>query len=424
MRNGKTGPLTKAELRRRAEGLMKSSEKATGPSDSEADLQKLLQELQIHQIELEMQNEELRRAQLELEASQTRYFDLYDLAPVGYFTLTEKGLILEANLTAATMLGMTRGALIKQPISRYILDEDQDIYYLHHKQLFETHEPKACELRMVKEDGTALWVHLQATVVQDVDGAKIGRVVIGDITERIQLERQAARAEKLEAIGTLAAGIAHDFNNLLGAMFGYLELSKKEAERTHQKNIAENLSKAFDAFEKAKRLTDQLLTFTKGGAPVRTTKSLTDLVRKTVSFSLSGSNVTPVFDIPFGIWLCSFDENQISQVIDHIIINALQAMHVGGTVEVSIMNVSSEDIPENYPQRDYVRISIRDYGTGISPEHLPKIFDPFFSTKTMGSGLGLATSYSIIRQHDGFIEVESEVGKFTTFHIYLPASQE
>ncbi len=424
MRSGKTKPLSKAQLRRRAEELMKSSEKATGPSDSGADTQKLLQELQIHQIELEMQNEELRRAQMELEASQTRYFDLYNLAPVGYFTLSEKGVILEANLTAATMLGMTRGALIKQPISRFILDEDQDIYYLHHKQLFETHEPKACELRMVKEDGTALWGHLQATVAQDVDGEKIIRVAIGDITERKQLERQTARAEKLEAIGTLAAGIAHDFNNLLGGMFGFLELSKEEAERTHQKGIAENLSKAFYAFEKAKRLTDQLLTFTKSGTPVRTTKSLTDLVRKGVSFSLRGSNVTSVFHIPFGIWLCSVDENQISQVIDHMVMNARQAMPGGGTIDVSLMNVFSEDIPENYPKKDYVRISIRDHGTGISPENLPKIFEPFFSTKMMGIGLGLATGYSIIRQHDGFIEVESEAGKVTTFHIYLPASQE
>ena len=131
----------------------------------------MLHELRVHQIELEMQNEELRRTQAELDAARARYFDLYDLAPVGYCTLTEKGLILEANLTAATLLGVARGALVKQPITRFILKEDQDIYYLHRKQLFETGEPQACELRMLKKDGTTFWAHLPATAAQDADGA-------------------------------------------------------------------------------------------------------------------------------------------------------------------------------------------------------------------------------------------------------------
>jgi two-component system, cell cycle sensor histidine kinase and response regulator CckA len=287
----------------------------------------------------------------------------------------------------------------------------------------ERNEVALMEQKYLRLDGSVIDVEISAVPIRynDTDGAL---TFVRDVSERKQMERQAARTEKLEAIGTLAAGIAHDFNNLLGAMFGYLELSKEEAEKDHQKKIVEHLSKAFDSFERAKSLTEQLLTFTKGGTPARTTQSLSDLVRKVVSFSLSGSNVTPVFGIPEGIWLCSFDKNQVSQVIESVIINAGQAMPEGGAIEVSVVNISAEDILENYPKQDYVRISIHDNGTGISPEQLPRIFDPFFSTKKMGSGLGLATAYSITRQHDGFIEVESQPGEGSTFHIYLPASQE
>ena len=149
--------------------------------DSEAlspeQIRKTLHELRMHQIELEMQNEELRTAQVEIEAARARYFDLYDLAPVGYCTLSEQGLILEANLTAATLLGTARDALIKQPISRFILKDDQDIYYLHRKKLFETGEPQECELRLVKSDGTRFWAHLTGTAAQAEDGAPVCRVV-------------------------------------------------------------------------------------------------------------------------------------------------------------------------------------------------------------------------------------------------------
>lgn len=137
----------------------------------------MLHELHVHQVELEMQNEELRRAQVELNAAQARYFDLYDLAPVGYFTINEKGLILQANLTAADLLGVARSSLVKQLLTRFILKEDQDIYYFHRKQLIESGEAQACELRMMPEDGTSFWAHLAATSVQDA-GATVLRIVV------------------------------------------------------------------------------------------------------------------------------------------------------------------------------------------------------------------------------------------------------
>jgi len=178
-----------AELRRQAEEIARDNA-AKSPKHVEAlspeETQHMLHELQVHQIELEMQNEELRKAQVELDAGRVRYFDLYDLAPVGYVTISEQGLLLEANLTTTTLLDVTRNDLIKQPFSRFVFREDQDICYFLNKQLFETGEPHGCELRMVKKDGTAFWVRLEATSVQDAAGPAVSRVVISDINERKQ----------------------------------------------------------------------------------------------------------------------------------------------------------------------------------------------------------------------------------------------
>ena len=170
--------------------------------------QRALHDLRVHQIELEIQNEELRRTQEELEVSRARYFDLYDLAPVGYFTLSEQGLILEANLTAARLLGVERGSLVKQPLSRFVLREDQDIYYLHRRALLETGAPQAWELRMLKKDAAPFWVRVEATTVQGPDGASVCRAVVSDIAE-------SKRAEQLiqthsDALQEFAYALTHD----------------------------------------------------------------------------------------------------------------------------------------------------------------------------------------------------------------------
>jgi PAS domain S-box-containing protein len=179
-------PEQAAELRRRAEEIVRSSKSLETLSPEET--RKMLHELRVHQIELEMQNEALRRSQAKLDAARARYFDLFDLAPVGYCTLSEKGLILEANLTAATLLNIARGAIVNRPFTSFILPEDQDIHYLHRKQLVETGQPATYELRMVRRDGTSFWVHLMATAAQDAEGASVCRVVISDISERKRVE--------------------------------------------------------------------------------------------------------------------------------------------------------------------------------------------------------------------------------------------
>jgi PAS domain S-box-containing protein len=178
-------------LRQRAEANLQKKAKlsseelrALSPETTQA----MLHEMQVHQIELEMQNEELRRMQVTLDAARARYFDLYDQAPVGYVTIGERRLILEANLTAATLLGAVRNALVQQPLSRFIQHEDQDIWYQRRKQLLATGEPQTCDLRMVRIDGTPFWAHLKATVAQDVDGAPVCRVTLSDITKRKRTE--------------------------------------------------------------------------------------------------------------------------------------------------------------------------------------------------------------------------------------------
>ena len=198
MTNHEIPPKAAEDLRQKAEALVReragpfTKNEVDGIKTSEAlspeEVRQTLHELRVHQIELEMQNEELRTAQIRIEEGRARYFDLYDLAPVGYCTLSEHGLILEANLTVATMLGMTRGALVKQPFSRFILIEDQNVYYLLHKQIFGTGQPQKCELRLVKPDGTLFWVHLAASAAQTDDDAPVCRVVISDITDLKQAE--------------------------------------------------------------------------------------------------------------------------------------------------------------------------------------------------------------------------------------------
>lgn len=185
-----TPRLDQAELRKRAEEQLKIEETKAPASFSPQETSVLLHELQVHQIELEMQNEELRRVQAELEVSQTCYFDLYDLAPVGYITVSDKGLLLEANLTVATLMGVTRAALVRQPLTRFILPEDQDIFYRHRKQLLETGTPQKCELRMLRQDGTQFWAWLEATVAQAADGAPVCRVVLSDVSKRKKAEEQ------------------------------------------------------------------------------------------------------------------------------------------------------------------------------------------------------------------------------------------
>jgi PAS domain S-box-containing protein len=222
---------TRKALRKRAEAL--AGERAGEMPENLEVLspevaRRALHELRVHQIELEMQNEELRRIQEELEGSRARYFDLYDLAPVGYFTLSEQGLILEANLTGAKLLGVARGALVKQPLSRFVLREDQDIYYLHRKALLETGAPQAWELRMLKKDAAPFWVRVEATTARGPDGVSVCRAVVSDINETKRAE-QLIRTHSAE-LQEFAYGLTHDLQEPLRMVVNFSQLLAQEYE--------------------------------------------------------------------------------------------------------------------------------------------------------------------------------------------------
>lgn len=287
-----------------------------------------------------------------------------------------------------------------------------------------------CPISRILETGQAVgWtakrggrlLELSSIPIELPDGTVGVMHVARDVTEKKQLEEERIKGQRLEAIGMLAAGIAHDFNNVLMAILGNVSLAKMFL--TPDTKSYERLEHAEKACDKAKALANQLLAFAKGGAPVKRLTDIGKLVRDTVGFSTHGRNVGIEFDIPLDIWPAEVDEGQISQVISNLVVNAVQVMPDGGMITVSMKNVSlTGKNALELPSGPYVLISVRDTGPGISPDILPKIFDPFFSTKPMGSGLGLATSYTIVKRHKGRITVESEPGKGTVFHIYMPAS--
>jgi PAS domain S-box-containing protein len=292
----------------------------------------------------------------------------------------------------------------------------------HDKRIMESGIPEYNIVEpYLRADGTQAWARTNKVPLRDVEGKVIG--VLGtyeDITERKRMEEALQNTQKLESLGVMAGGIAHDFNNLLSGIFGYIDLARSVSKDS---KAVEYLDASLGTMNRAKALTRQLLTFAKGGAPVQKIALLAPLLQETAHFALSGSNIACHFSFVEDLLPCNIDKDQIAQVVDNIVINAQQAMPDGGTIEISALNISFKE-NEHPPlaKGDYVKVSIKDFGVGIPKEILPRIFDPFFTTKSKGHGLGLATCYSIINRHGGCFNVESEPGKGSTFHFFLPAS--
>lgn len=279
------------------------------------------------------------------------------------------------------------------------------------------------DLQLESTSGESYQIEISAAPVIGSDGRLFGVVsAIRDITQRNQMETELAKAQKLESIGVLAGGIAHDFNNFLTAILGNVSLA-----RLHIKDdpkINPILDRAEKAIIQAKELTHQLLTFSKGGAPLKKTTSIVDIIQDSAKFTLRGSDIICEVTSPDDIWNVVVDAGQISQVIQNLILNAVQAMSKGKKVYIRISNQELHD--EDFPglkAGKYVRISIIDEGSGISEKDLNRIFDPYFTTKPSGTGLGLTTTYSIIKRHDGHIQISSQLEKGTTVDLYLPATE-
>ena len=266
------------------------------------------------------------------------------------------------------------------------------------------------------------WMHVVKQRVTDSEGNPAGLVaIIRDITERRKMEEELLKAQKLESVGLLAGGIAHDFNNALTGILGNISLAKMLV--GPEDKIFKRLTSAEKATVRAQKLTHQLLTFAMGGVPIKQIISIAELLDESIDFTLKGSNIRCNYSIAKNLWPVEIDEGQINQVLSNLAINAQQAMPEGGILKVRAENITADiDKPFLLKGGKYIKISIEDSGIGIPEEQLARIFDPYFTTKQKGSGLGLATTYSIIKNHDGHIIVESKLGIGTIFHIYLPAS--
>jgi len=275
---------------------------------------------------------------------------------------------------------------------------------------------------LISRDGTERIISDSGAPIRGRDGVVVGAVLVfRDATAQARLEAELLKAEKLESIGILAGGIAHDFNNILTAILGYLTLARTSL--GSQNELFHELLEAEKATLRAADLTHQLLTFSKGGSPIKKTVRIDHLLIEWVTFALRGSNVRCEFEFCKCSCPVDVDQGQLSQVVNNLVINADQAMPNGGTISVVTDRVSIEEAqPLVLAPGDYLRISFRDQGVGIEKDHLGRIFDPYFTTKQSGAGLGLATSYSIMKRHNGLITVESEIGAGTAFHLYLPAS--
>jgi PAS domain S-box-containing protein len=274
---------------------------------------------------------------------------------------------------------------------------------------------------LIRKDGTEIVIADSAAPIRDKQSKTIGIVLVfRDITAQYRMEQEMQKMEKLESLGLLAGGLAHDFNNLLTAILGNVSLVKLQLGVGHK--AFTRLGDAEKAAKMAADLTQHLLTFAKGGAPVKKPASIIEIAREACSFSLSGSHIKCFHTAPATLWSAEVDRGQISQVFNNLIINSIHAMPDGGAVHVAFENATvQENNALSLKPGDYVKITFRDEGKGIPEEHLPKIFEPYFSTKEGGTGLGLATALSVINRHEGKITVTSKAGAGTTFTLYIPA---
>ncbi len=349
---------------------------------------------------------------------------LIQASPLAIVSIDRSETVLSWNAAAERVFGWTAAEVVGKPYPLIPPDSQQEVRALRERALLGEALTEV-EVRRVRKDGSLADVSLSSACLRDTDGNVTGYILLlTDITERKKLEEELFRNRKIESIGLLAGGIAHDFNNLLSVVLGNISLARIKSDAGAEKvKVIERLQEAEKACFRARELTHQLLTFSKGGAPVKKTASLAALLKETAGFALRGSDVRCEFRLPEDLWSAEIDESQIGQVVSNLIINADQAMPNGGVIDVMAENLN---IPEHSPlplsPGNYVKVTIRDHGIGIPKEHMQRVFDPYFSTKQRGSGLGLATAYSIVKRHDGYLTLESDLGVGTAAMFYLPAS--
>ena len=372
--------------------------------------------------------EERARAEEALAAEKERLAVTLHSIGEGVITTDTQGGIYSMNREAAVLTGWEADRAVKRHICdvfRLSGGWDDDIEEHPVKKSLETGmviSPTSPAI-LRDESGRERIVTFSVAPIRNVESRSIGSVVVfRDVTEQKKLEQDSLQSAKLESLGVLAGGIAHDFNNILTAILGNLSLARIYSEKDSV--IHGKLLEAEKAAFHAKGLTQQLLTFSKGGAPIKTTTSIRELLVDTANFAMSGSNVKCRFNLDNELWPLEIDASQISQVINNLVINAYQSMPEGGEIVIGAANSLIQDSMDvgARPPGDYVMIWVEDKGTGVPEDLQKKIFDPYFTTKPKGSGLGLSTCYSIVKKHGGFIELDSVEGQGATFKVFLPAS--
>jgi PAS domain S-box-containing protein len=367
---------------------------------------------------------EVHRAQDRLCESEELHRQLNELAPNAISVCDLDGSIRMANPAALMLYGETdAAAVVGRPFLDWVAPGSRELAQAKFAELVAVSRVTGLELDLRRSDGSVFAGSVEASLVRDERGRPLLAIIVtGDETHRRRVDSERLRLQKLEAIGTLAGGLAHDFNNLLQGVFGYISLAKLQMDEPTA--AIAMLEQAEKATGQAVNLTSQLLTFAKGGKPQKSRLALPVVVERAAHFALSGSASICILDTPEDLWDADADEGQTVQVIQNIVMNASQAMQESGIVSITLRNVELE------PARDgalpaggrFVAVAVADTGEGIAAPYLARIFDPYFTTKPRGSGLGLATAWSIVARHEGTIRVESTPGQGSRFEVLLPAA--
>ena len=426
------------------------------PDISPHDVGRIVHELRTHQIELEMQNEELRRVQVELVESRDRYSDLYDSAPVGYVTISREGLVIEANMTAAKLLGVARHNLLKNSFSRFIRSDFHNEYYLLLRKALETKTEQTCEVRCEKADGTLLDVELRSRPVLD-EGENVVhiRMALMDISarkraedalheahdeleerveartaalaraneqlylemkEREQTEEALQRSQKLASLGTLAAGIAHEINNPLNSIVFSAEIAVRQKDSFDGKQAMDEKLRVIqqEAF-RCGRIVKSVLQFARQEVSEKWPGSLDDVISRARDITrglASEKRVRLRIDSSHPLPPVAFNPTEMEQVFVNLISNGIHASQADGIVTVRTEMASYNT----------VRVLVEDQGCGMTQEQAERAFDPFFTTRrqTGGTGLGLSVTHGIVAEHGGTLSVKSSPGCGSIFTLELP----
>ena len=426
MKKGKNVPTSAAELRRKAQERVREPGRASHPA-SRAHADKLVHELQVRQVELEMQNEELLRSGAELDTALELYSELYDFAPVGYFTLDRDSAIRQVNLTGARLLGVVRSEVVGRRLATFVADTDVRAFEALLARAIDTQVMQSCEVALQEQPSASESQpsHVQITVAASARVDEC-RTIVVDVSDRRRPEAHVMAAQRLESIGRLAGGVAHDLNNILTIILSHVALALPVVGQGG--SLHDDLLEVRSAANRAAALTRQLLAFGRKQVLRPEVVDANDVVRGLTEMlrRLMDTNVELVLALAEDVGCVNVDAAQLEHVIVNLAINALEAMPRGGKLTVATSNVDiSEAHAARYPMGrpgPFVLIAVKDTGRGMDAATLEHVFEPFFSTKQKvgGIGFGLSTVYGTVKQCGGDVSVNSKPGKGTTFEIYLP----